>query len=197
MTTEELEEFLQGQAETPTLDFKAASRWEVLKFAKDILAFSNVQDGGLIVVGIEDGTFARQGISAEQRETYKIDIMRDQMAPFADPHVNFLVEFPTDREAKQYACIRIEPFEEIPIICRKDSADTQAGVVYYRNKNRRVESARVSNSYDMREIIEVATVRMMQRKQRVGFSIEGGSAPPEANAFAEARAHYKRELGDL
>jgi predicted HTH transcriptional regulator len=96
MTTDELELYLQGQAESQTLDYKAAMPWGALSFAKDILAFSNVQDGGRIIIGIEDGTFVRQGITEAQRNSYKIDIMRDQMASFSDPHVNFSVEFPLD-----------------------------------------------------------------------------------------------------
>ncbi|WP_342711073.1 ATP-binding protein [Bradyrhizobium sp. B124] len=199
MNTEELEIHIQGAAESPTLDFKAATPWDVARFAKDILAFSNVQDGGIIIVGIEDATFVRQGITEPQRNSYKIDIMRDQMTSFADPHVNFSVDFPTDQDGKQYVCIRVEPFEEIPVICRKDSADTRAGVIYYRNRNRRVESASVSNSYDMREIVEVATVRMMQKKERAGFSAhsEITQTQSEAEALAQARARLDQELEGL
>jgi predicted HTH transcriptional regulator len=201
MDTQELETYLQVQTEIPTLDFKAACTWDISRFAKDILAFSNVQDGGLMIIGIEDATFNRQGITLVQRDSYKIDIMKDQMTSFADPHVNFSVDFPTDNGGKQYACIRVEPFEEIPVICRKDSADTRAGVIYYRNRNRRVESAAVSNSYDMREIVEVATVRMMQKKQRVGFSVSSETTKQQneidADAIADARAKLNEELEGL
>jgi predicted HTH transcriptional regulator len=199
MNTEELELHIQGQAESPTLDFKAAMAWNVRSFAKDILAFSNVQDGGIIIVGIEDKTFNREGTDADQRNSYSVDVMRDQMAPFADPHVSFSVDYPTDKDGKQYVCIRIEPFSEIPVICRKDSPDTRAGVVYYRNRNRRVESAAVSNSYDMREIIEVATVRMMRNKQRAGFSVvdETAATQKEEEQLARARTHLDNELEGL
>jgi predicted HTH transcriptional regulator len=171
MNTEELESLLQAQTETPTVEFKGACNWEVGKLAKDILAISNVQDGGNIIIGVEDQTYARQGVTKVQKATFVLDTMKDQMAAYADPHVNFLVEFAVDAHGNEYVVIRVYQFEEIPVICRKDGTDTRAGVVYYRNKNRRVESAPVSNSYDMRDIIELATVRMMQRKQRFGYVV--------------------------
>jgi predicted HTH transcriptional regulator len=198
MTTDELEALLEGQGETQNLDFKACSPWDVTSFAKDILAFSNVQDGGTIIIGIEDGTLARQGTDERTRGGYKIDIMRDQMTAYADPHVVFSVDFPIDRQGLQYVCIRIEPFSEIPVLCRRDSADTQAGALYYRNRNRRMESAKVSNSYDMREIIENATVLMMRRMQRIGFGVDG-SATVDATELEKTRDQevLDAELGGL
>ena len=173
MTTEELEEKLEAGVETQTLDFKRAIDWNADCLVKDILALSNVQDGGYVIIGVDDGTFQRQGVSVQQKETYKIDIMKDQMAAFADPHVNFTVDFPQDRNGLIYVVIKVFPFEEIPVICRKNGKDAKVGVLYYRNKNRRVESAAISNSYDMRGVIELAAIKMMQRKVEIGFIIKG------------------------
>jgi hypothetical protein len=126
--------------------------------------------------------------------------MGDQFASYADPHVNFSVDFPIDKNGKQYACIHVEPFDEVPVICRKDSADTHAGTIYYRNRNRRMESARISNSYDMRDILEIATVRMMQRKVKAGFTAipsDQGDATGKAAQSSAVRRLYDDELGGL
>ena len=176
MTLGELNSKLEGGAETQTFEVKDACDWNVVSLAKDILAMSNVQYGGDIIIGIEDGSFERKGINANQKATYNIDIMKDQLAPYADPHVNFKVNFITDKIGMEYAVITVFPFNEIPVICRKDCKDTKAGSIYYRNNNGRVQSARVSNSYDMRDIITNATVKMMEKINKAGLTVKGATS---------------------
>lgn len=173
MTTEELELKLEAQAERQNLDFKANCCWNVNRFAKHILAMSNLRDGGYIIIGIEDKTLKRQGVSPENILSYNIDIMKDQIAQYCDPFVDFIVSFPKDRKGTGYVVIKVLTFREIPVICRKDdsNAGVRSGIIYYRNNNRRIESAPISNSYDMRDIIETATMRMIQRKSELGYKI--------------------------
>lgn len=173
MTLEELESKLEGCIETQTFEVKGPCDWSVKSLAKDILAMSNVQDGGTIVIGIEDGTFTRIGVTPTQRDTYNVDTMKSQITHYADPHVNFKVEIITDTDSKEYVAITVFPFEEVPVICKKGSNDTNEGVLYYRNKNGVAQSASISNSYDMRDIITTATVKMMQKLKKVGLAVEG------------------------
>lgn len=189
ITTEELELLLEGQAEDQGLDYKADCAWDVNTFAKDILAMSNVRDGGRLVIGVaeQDQAFVRQGISEANKVTFKIDEMRDQMTQFADPHVEFTVDFPVDTAGRVYAVIQVASFREIPVISRKDSpaAGTTAGVIYYRNNNRRPESAPISNAYDMRDVVEVAVVRRMQKNKDFGLIAEVGDRQILDNELGE------------
>ena len=58
---------------------------------------SNLRDGGSIVIGVEDLSFTRQGVTEEIKRSYNIDIMRDQMGEWADPHVEFSTSCVTRR----------------------------------------------------------------------------------------------------
>jgi predicted HTH transcriptional regulator len=188
MNTNELEARLEGRSETQQLDFKGPCSWDVNTFAKDILAMSNVQYGGEIIVGVDDGTWKRVGITPAQRDSFAADIMRDQMTRFADPHVQFGVELVVDRNGLEYVIIRVRQFAEVPVISRVDSepAGVRAGAIYYRSLHRRPESASVANSYDMRTILDLATVAMMHRRRAVGYTVT-----------RTVEEDLDRELGDL
>lgn len=188
MDISEFESIVEGSEESQNLDFKASCNWDIKTLAKDILAFSNVQDGGLIVIGFEDKTFIRTGVDDKIAETYKLETMQDQMANYADPFVNFSVyNNIVDSKGQRFVVIKITEFSEIPTVCRKDSGDVQKGVIYYRGRTRRPESAPVSNSYDMRDILDRAAVKLMVKRQSQGFKVEA----------SDQSAFYKEELGGL
>lgn len=169
MTPENLESLLEGARETDAIEFKAATDWNKKLFVKDILALANVIDGGVIIVGVADKTFERQGLTPDQIASFDIDIMRDQIEPYADPRVIFHVDFVSDAIGNTYAVIDVSPFEDVPVICAKDGEDVNAGTLYFRSRSRRPESARIKRSVDMREVIETAIVRRSRALRRAGF----------------------------
>ena len=186
MNTAELENLLSGAVETDSLEFKQAMAWNRNVFVKDILAMANIVDGGRIVVGIEDETLVRQGLSAEEVATFDFQTMRDQIAPFADPRVVFRVELVVDSGGLTFVVIEIEPFDDVPIICKRDGADVNAGEIYYRSRVRRPQSARIDNSADMREVLERSAAHLMGRFRMLGF-----------DAPDDDQAQFDEELGEL
>ena len=188
MTTEDLELLLEARAESPGLEFKGAGPFAVEMLAKDILAMGNLEDGGDIVIGVRNATFEREGLTESQAASYNVDEMRDKMARYADPHVQFTAECVLDKGGKRFVVIHVQAFEEVPVICRVDDkrAGLRAATIYYRGSHRRPESAPVANSYDLRNIIDAAVIRMMRRRLKAGYV----ARPTEASPF-------DKELGGL
>lgn len=175
MKIEEFERLIEGGTETQKLDFKESCPWNKDSFAKDILAFSNVRGGGHLVIGIREieGEIERQGISDEHLGTYNREIMLDQLSSYADPRIDIELEPVEDeKNEKKYLVIIIKEFQDIPVICKKDSRDTNKGVIYYRNTVRRPESAPISNSSDMRDIIRLAAVKLTKIYKELGLTPE-------------------------
>ena len=200
MDIEELEKLLEGGIETPQLDFKGSCPWSARSFAKDFLAMSNIIDGGRIIIGVAEqqkGIFTRTGIRQEHKKSYQIDTMKDQLAKYADPFVEFSVLSVNDSKGLEYLVLRIDPFREIPIICKiyDQQEGLVAGGVYYRNRNRKVESALVSNSYDMRDIVERAMLKMRYRAKQIGYSLPTTTDTEVAMQALEKM--LKKERGDL
>lgn len=203
MEINELERLLEGAVETPQLDFKESCPWEVRSFAKDILAMSNIADGGRLVIGVEEkpkGIFARVGITTADKKTYQVDIMKDQLAKYADPFVELSVSFPKDSKGLEFCVIRVDPFKEVPVICKiPDQAHGLfAGGIYYRNRNKKVESALVSNFYDMRDIVERAMLKMRYRARQIGYPLPVATEHELAmKAMEEYSKKFEKERGDL
>ena len=198
MTTEDLEKLIEAGTETIQVDYKASMAWKVQSFVKDFLAMSNLQDGGWLIIGVkenDDGTYERTGILPEHKSTYIKDTMKDQLSPFTDPYVDFLLDTVSDANKLEYVVIKIEPFKEIPVICKRNGREVREGTIYYRNTNRRVESAAISNSTDMRDLIERAMLKMRYRARNLGYPL---SSVTEAEVVMKALdERLKVERGDL
>ncbi len=190
MTTEELEQLIEGGAETPRIEYKGPCSWDVNMLAKDILALVNYENGGWIIIGMEEqgSGFKRSGVTSEQIQSFNFDIMRDQFSKFPDPHVEFSVHYPLDRNKIQFVVISVKEFREIPVLCIKPSqpAATMAPAIYYRNSDKKIESGLISNYHDLRNLLERAAVKIRTRWEDLGLKV------PES-----FRDQLKKELQEL
>ncbi|TWC90147.1 putative DNA-binding protein [Rhizobium sp. SJZ105] len=171
MTANELEELLEGAEETDALEFKGAMNWDE-GIIKDILAMANIEDGGRIVIGIEDKTYSRQGMTEEQLASYNSDQIKDAVGLFADPFVEFTVNKVPDTAGLNYVVIAVAPFKLLPVICKKDGGkknELRKGDVYYRGKTKRPCSERINNSSEMRDLLDRATVLRMRNFEALGL----------------------------
>ncbi|EKD53450.1 MAG: hypothetical protein ACD_61C00040G0002 [uncultured bacterium] len=188
MNTEELEGILEGGGETQRVDFKASVPWSIEHFIKDILAMSNVEGGGMLVIGVDEaeGSFSRSGIKSEDNTTYEIDKIRDQVSDYADPHVGIQLYHVNDNNETPYLVLKVNPFDQIPVICKKQHYDVNNGKMYYRANSGRPASREVCNSSELRDILDRATVKLMQRYQGLGL-----------NVGSEIQKVFEAERGEL
>ncbi|MEO6940491.1 MAG: ATP-binding protein [Candidatus Kapaibacterium sp.] len=167
MTTEALRQFLEGRSETTHIDVKAAFAWngsnkkERLGITKDILAFANKQDGGSIIIGIDD-TLGIEGLSPDQLSTFDVTKVNDFIHKYTDPTHSVSVSR-LNYEGKELVVIEIPEFTLEPIICKVNGNDSegnqllQEGALYIRTEG--VKSESIKKAQDMRGLLRRASAK--------------------------------------
>jgi predicted HTH transcriptional regulator len=193
MDKDQFLQLVQLGREGRNLEFKRSAAWTDSEFKakiiKSILAFSNVRDGGWIIIGVEqqdDGTFNLAGISPEHLATYTEDNIASSVAEFADPYVKIFLD-KADVDGTLYLVIGIEEFDDIPVICKNNgAANLRKGAIYTRS-NRMAETVAVPSQTEMREILDMAIERRLRKfletLNRVGMPISLVSAISDDEKF--------------
>jgi len=181
-----------------SLEFKRSTPWADREFkakiAKSILAFSNVRDGGRIVVGIEqkaDGGFHPAGMKIEHLDTWSYDDVASYVSEFADPFVEFSLEN-IDIDSKTFLLITISEFRELPVICKKDgNSRLRKGAIYTRTY-RMPESAEVPSQTELREILDIATEKRIRLFHGMVFRV--GLTTPIGQSDSD---RFNKQLGEF
>lgn len=191
MNVSELQELIQLGKEGRSLEFKQSTPWADGRFkaqiAKAILAFSNVRDGGRIVIGVEqvhDGGFTPRGMTDEHLSTWNFDDLASYVSEFADPFVDFSMERLTF-DSNTYLVITISEFKDLPVICKRDGANLLRRGAIYTRTYRMPESAEVPSQTELREILDLAiekgTRALLRTASRVGLTATTG--PHDSELF--------------
>ncbi|MPZ23879.1 MAG: hypothetical protein GEU28_10095 [Dehalococcoidia bacterium] len=168
---DELTALVHYGRELRTLEFKRSFSWTnravQLTLAKTALAMSNIEDGGTIVVGVEErdgGLFEPVGMGAEDYESFSSDDVLDFINRFADPPVEIVLSKGLIG-ARMFVVIQVLAFREIPTICRRDDgprAELREGAIYTRPYGT-PRTAEVRGQTDMREIMDRAVDKGVRR----------------------------------
>ncbi len=197
MNASEFAKIVEIAKEGRHIEFKCSMSWADASFRakliKSVLAFSNVRDGGRIIIGVDqhDDTFDFVGVSADDLGTYDEDTITANVAEYADPYVRLALER-VRYDDNDYIVIRVMEFEDVPVICRKDGlSNLRRGAIYTRT-HRMPESAEVPSQTELREILDIAVEKKIreyhERQARVGAP--GYAEPDHGRRFDD-------ELGDL
>ena len=190
---EEIRGYLEGGHEQRGVDFKGPCECDADSLAKDIMAMSNIQDGGVIIIGVQQEPGEKPlcvGMSEDQLKTYNEDQLKDRVGLYADPYVEFVLD-PATLDGKKLILIKVREFEEFPVICKKqhDDKELRKGAIYFRTRTRRPESAEVSTSQEMREIVDMAIDKGNQKLIKRGYKM-GGPTPSADEQYEQERGGY-------
>lgn len=174
------------------------------KVIRAALAMSNRQDGGTIVIGVEDtgSALIRKGLTAKDLATWNYDAVADSFHPYADPSLAFHLEIVT-LDDLNFVVISVEQFDAVPTICAKTYQNDkhhvlQDGVIYVRPR-RKPESVAVNSHADMRDLINLAVDKglrdFLRRAGAAGLSTaEIAVGPTDNQKFEEQQSQFAPDL---
>lgn len=181
----------EGFEEARNLEFKRGGRWNDIKYpvARAVLAMSNLEGGGQIVVGIDEdksGEDRLAGMDGEDSATFRADEVSEFVNRYADPHVQIQLQ-KISEAGRHFVVLGVPEFSYQPILCKKslDAADKkylEDGRLYYRPRGKVESTAKLTHN-DVRELLGMAVVKHYKYLQRQCERMGGGAAGrPEGEA---------------
>jgi predicted HTH transcriptional regulator len=171
MNVSDVTEFVSTGGENRHQELKQSVSWKddktKFKITKAILAMSNIQNGGRIIIGVAErnGKYYPEGMTESHYLSFNQDDVCDYVGKYADPYVRFRLH-KIDDASKSFVVIKVEEFEETPVICKKyfpimnqegeQKVPLQSGDIYTRTSGSKPQSSRVMSYLDLREIVNLA-----------------------------------------
>ena len=163
----------------------------VAKIAKAVIAMGNLRDGGLVCLGIDEPRMSamKPGLSTEQVAAWvDYDLVHAAIARYADPPVSFepaAVRLSSDVDV---VVLQVDEFDNVPHLCRRDfDTELAAGELYIRPAGM-PRSARVPDSREMREVLELAIDKgvreLLRRTRSIGLGVADLHLPETADRTA-------------
>lgn len=167
MSTEEIINLIYLGSELRNLEYKSSMSWNEpstkTKVIKAILSMSNIRDGGYLIFGVEDDSFKPVGMTDSDYDSFELDDIKSKVSSCADPYTDFEVE-KIEYEGKKFIVFKINEFDKTPVLCKSGGPENilKVGGLYTRSK-RMNESTIVKSTSDLRDIIELAVDKEIQK----------------------------------
>ena len=170
ITEERIQELIRQGNENRNLDYKCAFSWDEAshdakcEIAKDVLAFANTRDGGVILIGVGDKTGAIEGLTEAQSTSFDQTRFNDFVQKYTDPHHTSRVHRRTV-DGHRFIVIDVPEFAEVPILCAKDahsSSDSSKQILKKATLYKRTDKATseaIADADEMRELLNRGLLR--------------------------------------
>ena len=204
ISEERIRELVLLGNENRNLDYKGAFSWdeastdEKCAIAKDVLAFANTRDGGVILVGVNDKTGAPEGLTEEQFASFDQTKFNSFVHRYTDPRHTVSIHRMT-LDARKLVAIDIPEFGDVPILCSRDahSSSNQSKLILKRatlyKRTEKATSEAIEGADEMRELLNRGLLR---RQDELLRAIKQIVLPNETTQTPELGAEFKAEIDD-
>lgn len=204
ISVERIRELIRLGNENRNLDYKGAFSWEQAsndekcEFAKDILAFSNSRDGGMILIGVHDKSGALEGLTEEQYASFDQTKFNNFVHKYMTPrHTSNVHRIVIDQ--KRIVAIDVPEFADIPILCGRDANSSvnpsklilRRAALYMRTD--KATSEAIEDADAMRELLNRGLLR---RQDDLLRAIKQIVLPNQTIANSEPGTEFKAEFED-
>jgi hypothetical protein len=124
ITDQRIQQLISLGNENRNLDYKGSFSWlavgrdEKVGIAKDVLAFANTRDGGVILVGVDDKTGLLRGLTEDQFASFDQTRFNDFIHSYTEPkHTCFVCR--REIGGSRIVAVVIPEFAEVPILCKQ------------------------------------------------------------------------------
>lgn len=188
---EGLVQLLQRAQESRGHEFKSAGDRSDKRFvalvARAVLALANQRDGGLLIIGFDEGAKFddQQGLSEAQLEWWSnVDDVLPAVNRYCDPPLDITIETVCVDSRFHVAVLTVPEFDTVPVLCKKGfDGVLDEGALYTRSLV--VPSSRATlTSHEMRELLDVAVAkglrRFVQAAERSGLTLSAADNRDDA-----------------
>lgn len=125
-----LRSILDNKPENSNIDFKRGFDWktkskQTIDVIKDIMAFSNTQDGGTLIIGFDEKENKFSSPSEEWLKSYDQTDVSDSLNKYCDPEIYLNLSkrdnFEWNNQKGHLVILEIKDFNISPTICRLES----------------------------------------------------------------------------
>lgn len=169
MTLDEIATLIHRKSETAHVDYKAGFEWNKenrdhqLELIRDMIAMANTQDGGTLILGVEDGTYNLIGVAPEILTSFDQTDVGQMLYSYSEPKLPFELQ-KAQVNGNNVIVIRIPKFTDTPIICSdvahgKDPTKPilRRGALYIRTDAAQTEE--ISSVHEMRHLLNRAVLK--------------------------------------
>jgi hypothetical protein len=188
--------------ENRNLDFKGAFSWatatteEKCEIVKDVLAFANTRDGGVILVGVNDKTGAIEGLTDDQFASFDQTKFNEFVHKYIDPrHTCGVCRLVLDTH--KVVAIEVPEFGDVPVLCKSSIQNSlkptqlilrQAGLYKRTDK---ATSELIDDADEMRELINRGLLRRQDELLRAFKQI---LLPQESLTSSAPGVEFREEI---